>query len=245
MEEKIDNPVSRKIVLDSVWNRMGDYLPEIHCHGNRFSLGARLPEKEHRKWIAHINGNPNFREMVKRGLEAIFSNHIFTGRSYLEIRWFPHGTSFETDGVNGCMVYVSSDSGNYEYSCHNIDNFEQASVLFIALSVYLPKLYFALEAFESGELDTKKFPALEKVITEKITLNQVPECKMTFDECIHKYTWLCGICTRNPNAFFIKENKDLERIGDKWEPEGGLPGKKLCPVCGANISSEKCPYCEN
>jgi len=247
MEEKIDNPVSRKIVT-SVWNRLSDYFPEIRCYrggaGSAYSITARLPEEIHKKWIVHINSSPEFREKIRREIEEIFSSYVFNGQSFLEIRWDRGGTSFETDGVNGCLVYVSSDTGTYSYTCHNIDSYEQASVLFIALSVFLPQLYFALETFESGRVDLSKFPPLQKEIFQKITLHQVPECQMTSDQCIHKYTFICGVCTRNPKAFFLKRNEDLARIGDKWEPKGGLPGKELCPVCGANISTGKCPVCE-
>jgi len=247
MPEKIDNPVSRKIV-NSVYNRLGDYFPEISRHReglrNWYTINARLPEEIHKKWISRINSNRYFRGMVKGKIEEIFSSYIFNGQSFLEIRWARGGTSFETDGINGCMVFVSADSGVYNYSCHNIDSFEQAMVLFIALSIYLPFLYFALESFESGNVDVEKFPPLEDRIIQRITLNQVQGCQMKYGECIHWASTLCDLCTRNPKARSILKQQDLSRIGDKWEPEGGFPGRELCSACGANMSTGKCPFCD-
>jgi hypothetical protein len=245
MEKKLNNPVSRSIV-DSIWNRFGDYFPEIQRFesGGRsnYAVGAKLPEKEHKKWIAHVSGNPNFREVVKQEIEGVFANYVFHGRTFLKIQWTSHGTLFETDGVNGCLVYVV-DSVSYGYGYHNIDTFEQAMVLFIALSKYLPRLYSILECLESGEIDSETFSPLQERFTQTITLNLVPDCQMKYGECLHWKSWLCQYCTRNPKAFYIETQKDLTRIGDKWEPEGGLPGREICPICGANISTDKCPFC--
>jgi len=104
-------------------------------------------------------------------------------------------------------------------------------------------MYSSLENFESGSYEPEKFPSLERTIVQRIALNKVKGCQMTSEQCIHKNTWICDLCTRNPKAFSIREQRDLDKIGDKWEPEGGLPGKNLCPVCGANISTDQCPYC--
>ncbi len=246
MAEKIDNPVSRSMV-ESIYNQFGEYFPVIYppaASGQGWALGARLPE-EHKKWIAHINGNPRFREIVRQEIERVLSRYVFDGRSYLKITFSPRGTTFETDGINSCCIYVSPEGiGGCSYVYHNIDSFEQAMVLFIALSIYLPKLYSALENFESGEFDIKEFPPLIERVDENIKMNQVPDCQMKYGECLHWKSYLCEICTRNPKSHALPTQKDISRLGDKWEPEGGLPGKKLCDICGANISTDKCPFCD-
>ena len=156
----IDNPVSRGIV-NSIWNRFDEYLPKIiFCPNGGYYIKARLPEAEHKKWIARILGNPNFRDNIIEEIKNIFSSYSFQRQSFLEVRWKPHGASFETNGVNGCNLYVPP-SGEYGYTCHNIDNFEQACILFIALAVYLPKLYFQLENFEGGKYNIEKSAQLE------------------------------------------------------------------------------------
>lgn len=245
MTEKPKNTLSRKIVETKVHNQLFDYFPKILCNTGDgrigFSIGAKLPTEEHKKWISHILGNELFRKKVKKEIENILCRHVFNHQAFLEISWGPGGAAFETTGANGCLVYPESEA----YTCHNIDDFEQAAVLFIVFSVYLENLYFALEEFENGTFNPEKFPPLKEGITDRIELNLVPDCQMKYGECIHWKTWICGLCTRNPKkAFTIKDKTELTRIGDKWEPEGGLPGKNICPVCGANISSEKCPFCE-
>jgi len=246
MKKKIDNPVSRSMI-ESIWNQFGEYLPVIYPptrSGQGYAIGANLP-KEHKKWIAHINGNPGFREMIKHDIENIFSRYVFDGGSYLRISFSPMGTAFETDGINGCMIYVEPESpSGCTYAYHNIDSFEQAMVLFLALSAYLPKLYSALENFESGEYDPKDFPPLQERLDANIKLNRVPECQMKYGECLHWKSVLCEICTRNPKSHSLPTQKDVARLGDKWEPEGGLPGKRLCDICGANLSTDKCPFCK-
>ena len=130
---KSDNPVSRNIV-ESIHNQFGEYFPVIYPpleSGQGWALGAILP-KEHNKWIANINGNPRFRETIKREIEYVFSMYVFDGRTYLKISFSPTGTAFETDGVNGCMIYVNPDSiSGCTYVYHNIDTFEQAMVSMI------------------------------------------------------------------------------------------------------------------
>jgi hypothetical protein len=241
--KKIRNPVSRHIALNSVWNAFGDYLPKIFkFSGSGYGIDARLPREIHKKWIGYIAGIERFRDTVKEEIEDIFSSYAFNGQSFLEIQWRPRGVSFETDGVNGCIVYVE-DGPDYGYTVHNVDNYEQASVLFIAFSVYLPKLYSALETFESGNIDLKKVAPLKEGVTQRIKLNRVKECDMKSDECLHWKTYLCEYCSRNPKAFFLTDKKNIHQIGDKWEPEGGLPGKNFCRVCHANISKPVCPHC--
>ena len=246
MEKKVRNPVLRSIANADFNNRLDNYIPQIHVSEGSgqisYGISVKLP-KECKKWIANIIGSERFRSRVREEIERVFSTHVFNGQSYLEIRWFLQGPSFETDGVNGCMVYVPPEDPT-SYSYHNIDNYEQASVLFVALSVYLRQMHFLLEELESGELNPEKFQRLKELVINKINLNKVKDCQMTFEQCIHKCTWICDLCTRNPKSYHIQRQKDLDKIGDKWEPEGGLPGKNICPVCGANISSEKCPYCK-
>lgn len=245
MENKVRNPVLRSIASSDFHNRLDDFIPQIHFSkdGNNISYGisVKLPQ-EHKKWSANIVGSERFRNRVREEIEGIFSTHVFNFQSYLEIRWFVQGPSFETDGVNGCMVYVPPEDAS-QYSYHNIDNYEQASTLFIALSVYLRQMHFLLEALESQELKSENFPPIKKLIAERIILNKVQDCQMDYEHCIHK-GWICDLCTRNPKSLRVLNKKDLYKIGDKWEPPGGLPGKNLCSICGANISSEKCPYCK-
>jgi hypothetical protein len=206
-----------------------------------YGVSAELPEK-YRKWIANIIGNEYFRNKVKKEIESIFANQVFNSQSYIKITWFVQGPSFQTDGINDCSTYVPYLDPS-SYSHHNIDNYEQASILHIALSIYLQNLYPFLEDFETGEKSSEEYPPLKDRIVNKITLKKVEDCKMTYEQCIHKGR-LCELCGRNPKAYHLLSQKDIKRIGDKWEPRGGLPGRKLCPVCGANISSDECPFCQ-
>lgn len=181
MKSDKDNLVSSGIINNSVWNRIGDYLPVFinrsDMNMQSWAISARLPKGFYKKWIAYIIGNPKFREMAEERIENIFRNHIFDFQSFLEIRWHSKGVSFETDGVNGCMVYVYLEGGDCGYSCHNIDTFEQASVLFLALSVYLPDLYSALELYEKEDpkLEFQPFPE-EEAVYKRIILNS-KRCK--------------------------------------------------------------------
>lgn len=244
-DEKVDNPVSRKIVLDSVWNRIDDYFPRISCtsgYGGRgYNVGARLPEEAHKKWISYINGLERFRETVNREIEEVFSHYVFDMQSYIEIWWSLGGVTFNTDG-NACGIYVSGGP-DYGYSSHNVDHYEQASVLFIALSIYLHRLYSALDAFESGSISVEKCHPLEKELHQRLNLNRQKECDMDYGECIYWKSIYCEHCSRNPKAFFVKTKDDLAVFGDKWEPEGGIPGKNLCISCNANISKPICAHC--
>lgn len=242
-EKKIRNSVSRHIALKCVWNAFGDYLPKIFkFSGGGYGIDARLPEEIHKKWIGYIASIERFRDRVKEEIEDIFFPYVFNSQSFLEIQWRPRGVSFETDGVNGCCVYVE-EGPDYGYGVHNVDNYEQASVLFIAFSVYLPKLYSALEAFERGDIDFKKIVPLKEGITQRIVLHQIKECDMESDECLHWKSYLCEYCSRNPKAFFLRrDKKNIHQIGDKWEPEGGLSGKNFCRACHANISKPVCPH---
>jgi hypothetical protein len=194
MERNKNNLVSSGIINNSVWNRIGDYLPVItnrsDMHMQSWAISARLPKDFYKKLIAHIIGNPKFRETVEEKIKNVFRNHAFDFQSFLEIRWHSKGASFETDGVNGCMVYVYSECGDCGYSCHNIDTFEQASVLFLALSTYLPDLYSALEIYEREKDKIKFLPLSEgEIIYKRIILNnnrqsknkEIKDCQTTLE----------------------------------------------------------------
>lgn len=176
MKDNKNNPVSSGIINNSVWNRIGDYLPVIinrsDMNMQSWAISARLPKDFYKKWIAYIIGNPNFRKTIEEKIEDAFRNHTFDSQSFLEIRWHSNGASFETDGVNGCFVHVYLEGGDSGYSCHNIDRFDQASVLFLALSIYLPDLYFALEFYEKEDLKLEFQPFPEgKIIYKRIILH--------------------------------------------------------------------------
>jgi len=241
-EEKIDNPVSRKIVLTLVYNRIDNYFPDISCaSGGGYSVGVRLPEEAYKKWISYVNGLEKFREKVSRKIEEVFSRYVFDCQSYIEIWWSPHSVAFNTDG-NACGIYVSSGP-DYSYTSHNVDSYEQASVLFIALSIYLKELYFVLEAFENKSISAENVAPLKEELHQRIKLNRQKECDMDYGECIHWKSFYCEHCSRNPKARFVKTKDDLAIFGDKWEPEGGIPGKNFCVSCLANISKPICPNC--
>ena len=157
--------------------RMSNYFPGIKCLSpeeqttscgmSSYGIKVGFPE-EYGKWISNINGNCGLRNMVEREIKNIFHHHIFNGQSFLRMLWKPDGISFETDGVNGCAVYVLYD-GAY---CHNVDNFEQFSILYISLSVYLTWLYRAMEILEREKEIPEEFAPLQKRMTTVIRLNK-------------------------------------------------------------------------
>lgn len=184
MQKEIDNPVSREVVNKHVYDKISDYLPAIvnrsDTNMQSWSIESRLPEIFYKKWVASIVSNPRFREHVERKIENIFRWHVFNGQSFIEIRWSSGGASFETDGVNGCLI---TTGGENSYFSHNIDSFEQATILFLALSSYLSILYSALELYESKGADPE-FPPLQKdVIHKRITLNNERQRKRKSEEC--------------------------------------------------------------
>jgi len=194
MEKNKNNPVSSEIINKSVWNSIGDYLPVIinrsDMHMQSWIINARLPESFCKKWIAYIIGDQKFREMIEEKIENIFRNHVFDGQSFLEIRWHSKGVSFETDGVNGCMIYVYAEGGYYGYISHNINTSEQVDILFLALSQYLPALYSALNLYEREKAKLKlsqTFPEGE-IIYKRIILHnkqsenkEIKDCQTTLE----------------------------------------------------------------
>lgn len=236
-----DNPISQEII-NSVYNSFADYLPWLSVnkteYGSRFSIGARLP-KSHRDLIPYINGNSWFRARMKEKIESILLTHKFRFQSYLEINFNSASTSFNTDG-NACGIYIY-DGRNYTY--HNIDTYEQVSVLFIALSTYLVGLYPALEHLKSKKSDLEKMKKLENSVSFKIQLRRVEGCQKKSEECIHWKIWICNYCIRNWNKMSIpRDENELARLGDKFESSKG-PKKYLCISCGANMKDYICHYC--
>jgi len=250
-QDKILNPVSRTVINDGN-NNLGDFIPKIIMLGDGafrgFGISAKLPEKACKKWLGHIVGNERLRKLVIEELQNIFGGHVFYGQSYLRIRWSPRGVTFETDGENGCYVAMSDLGVEFSYTYHNIDTLEQAMVLYLSLSIWLPRLWFYLDRLESGHMNSKDFTPLTKdeYVLDEIVLPQVPECQMLLEQCQNKYSRICHYCTRNPKFFSGLQDNESKRVGDKYEPPGGLEGKELCPVCGANITAldGKCPYCD-
>lgn len=168
-----NNPVSLAIALSSVWNNFGDFLPKISfVEGDRssvYEIFARLPEKIHRKLIRKINGKQSFRESVVRKINEIFSHYRFRYQSCIKISWTALGVSFETDG---CSIGVSSNP-DYGYYSHNITNYKQANILFIALSIYLYKLYPTMEALESKTVDSTGYEPLKEEVVYYIKLKKM------------------------------------------------------------------------
>lgn len=236
-----DNPISREII-NSVYNSFADYFPRLMADrsedGLRFSVGVRLP-KSHRDLIPYINGNSRFRAKVKENIESILLTHEFKSQSYLEINFSSASTSFNTDG-NACGIYIYD--GDYTY--HNIDTYEQASILFIALSTYLATLYPILENLRNkSKSELEKMKKLESFVAFKIQLMKIEGCKKKFEECIHSKTWICSYCIRNWNKMSaLREESELARLGDKFESPKG-PKKYLCISCGANMKDYICHYC--
>lgn len=169
---KIDNLVTRKIAQRNFWNKVTDYLPMIEVFqrgiSTAYSVQARLPE-EYKKWIAHIASKQDFRTAVERKIARLFSSFQFQKQSYLKLIWKQKGLFFETDGS---AVYIFFQDEGVIYTYRDIENQEQAEILFLALSVYLPRLYFELEKWEASFREAKNPPQIAEIVQE-IKLNKV------------------------------------------------------------------------
>jgi hypothetical protein len=235
----IDNPVSREIV-NSVYNRFGDYFPQLVVFKREldlsFSVEARLP-KSYKELIPYINGNHRFIDKIKERIGSVLLTHVFRWQSYLEIEFSESGISFGTDG-NACRLYVSGDICSY----HNIDTYEQASILFIALSIYLSQLYPVLEYMKSRKPEElKDIKKIENFISFRIKLNKTG-CKEEYGKCTNWASWICEHCIRNWARLPYHGKEELELLGDKFESPDG-PINCLCISCGANLRGYICQYC--
>ena len=137
--------------------RIEDYFPEISG-----GIKVELPP-EHNVWIPRIMGDANFRELVIKEVQDLFTESLL-GQSFLKLHFTSRGVSFETDGTNFCAVYPEPDqlTGGGVSVSHNIDTLEQKFVLLGALLKYLPWLFRILEDFKNGERDPSGFPPLKK-----------------------------------------------------------------------------------
>lgn len=163
----------------TVWENLEKYSPRIEqapqggAYTGYYFINCKLPEQKYKKCIPYIVNHPKSKKIVKNEIEKILFHHKFKEQSYLRIRWSNRGADFETDG-NGCILYPSSDFGDYGYGSYNVDTLEQAFVLFTALSVYLRRVWVALALFTNkpseAEKWIKKHSLIEKT-TQTIELN--------------------------------------------------------------------------
>ncbi len=233
--------MSKEIIEEAL--DLGSFLPIIEYQEDRsgWTIGNyRLPIL-YTKWIAHVVGNQGFRELVEEKFENVFSKHVFKLQSFLRMSWTSDGLAIATDG-NACDV-APSDKG---YCEHNVDHYEQSQVLFIALAIYLRAAYLASKTFEEGKISPEESPPLKGAITHTISLQKAQKCSMNLEECIHKRSLMCEICIRSSKPINKLSSEELQRLGDKFEPKGGIEGKELCIICGTNIpsDSEECPFCK-
>ncbi len=233
--------MSKEIIKEAL--DMGYFLPiiEYQEHRSGWTIGIRRLPTLYTKWVAHVVANQKFRDLVKEKIQNVLSRNVFVLQSFLTMYWSSNGLALKTDG-NACSI-IPSDNGYYE---HNVDYYEQSSILFIALTIYLREAYVASRMFEEGRISPEKFPPLKERITQRISLNKAKKCSLTLEECIHKLSWMCEICIRSSKPLNRLSSGELKRLGDKFEPEGGIEGKELCVICGANIpsDSEECSFCK-
>ncbi len=222
---KNENPVAMEIFC-SVRNSIQDYFPKmLHAsEGRGWAVYAYLPEKLHRKWIRYIQGHEGFKQAVVEDLKSFLTHQLFEFQSYVEIDWLPQGASVETDGENGCMVYVDSHGIDYGYQCHNVDTQEQATILFIALGAYLKRLYDALEAFETGRIksDTPQPDDIMRCERMKIPLQRFPmNCANEFYQCcLNRDYFNCNTCIRNPRSSrYPRTENEWKKYSDKFKEE--------------------------
>ena len=173
MKDKTDNLVSKYIFNNCVWNSFHWYFPEISKGENGWGVQARLPKDIYKKWIARIVGNELFRKRIVEKIEEVISSQAYRHQTFLRIIWKSFGPAFETDGQNFCATYVPYNVGD-GFECHNIDSCEQAHLLFLCLSIFLPNLYIAMEMLESGKYKKEDWPEFkEEYLLEEIKLRRL------------------------------------------------------------------------
>ncbi len=188
-----------------------DYIPQLERVNENWYIGCTLPPS-HKKWIRHVFGLEHFRTQVITEIKAILLSNPFHWQSYLTLKWNPTGLSFETDG-NACGLYIDDN----KYTCHNLDTYEQASIFYLALTRYLYDLFVILEMFETNAIQSDPISTdYRQILYTKIELPRFPECAKTFDQCVHKYTYVCDTCLRNPKTALIPRN-NYKEFGDKFK----------------------------
>lgn len=141
---------------ESCWD-FDDFLPTIYKAHNGYCVSVKLPSKLYNKWIARVMGNQKFIDKVVEDIRLILEPFLREHKYYLKISWNNYGMSFSCNG-DACEIYPTLDGR--QYADHNIDGPFQALILFMALSVYLPSMYFALSQLEENKNDLSNWPEL-------------------------------------------------------------------------------------
>lgn len=159
-----ENPISRAMIEHAVWNKFEYYLPAIARADHGYTIFARLPDQYYQKWYKHIASKERFRQMVLEKIALVVKPFLNSqgARQYLNLIWLASGLYFQCQG-DDCSIGV--DDKRHTYSPHNIDTSIQATILFLALSVYLPELYFVMEELESGKMEIEDWPIDEKIFS--------------------------------------------------------------------------------
>lgn len=170
MKEKKDS--NQEIKPFSFYD-IGKFLPQIYGSEDKepldFTIKTEIPRESHEKWIGHINNLEEHRTTTVNRVEKALSHYQFKTQTYLLMTWDKDRVSFETDGLR-CGLHLVKETDFYGYDSHNIHNFEQMVVLFIALSIYLQEIYKALELFKQGKIDSNNYEPLTETIRNKIRL---------------------------------------------------------------------------
>ena len=153
-----DNPISRAMVGKYAWNKFENYLPIISKAERGWIISVCLPDEYYQRWYPHIASSEGFRKRIVEVVTSVVLPHLVSKWQYLNIIWLRSGVYFQCEGSD-CSIGVMD--GRSEYSPHNVDSHIQATILFLALCAYLPKLYFVMKMLESGEMKVEDWPVDE------------------------------------------------------------------------------------
>jgi hypothetical protein len=124
-------------------------IPTLRGSGQDFGFGVecQLPGEIYWKWIPLLTGSEEFRKRIEDEIRASMCDNGLDWPTYLRLNWSRNGLNLETNGVNGCTVYVLKSESRYTE--HNVDNLRQAMVLQFALSIYTRRMMQFLDFLES------------------------------------------------------------------------------------------------
>ncbi|MCL5430254.1 MAG: hypothetical protein M1504_02130 [Candidatus Marsarchaeota archaeon] len=121
--------------------RIVEYLPEIKGTREGVTLEADLP-KSYREDIVGLLRNDAFKKIVEEDVNAVALNGV-------TITWGDTGAILLAKGIGQCPC-IGPQAGFERYAPHNIDTYQQASVLFLALSIYLRHVALFTNQYKLG-----------------------------------------------------------------------------------------------